>query len=88
VAFALWLIGAYGVTALTAMARAHEMAVRMALGAARSSVIGSTLGRAMAEVAIGLAAGLLLLAALHRFFASLLADLAPLEPMAVRPMAA
>jgi putative ABC transport system permease protein len=81
VAFALALIGAYGVTALSAMARAHEMAVRMALGAARSTVIGATLGRAMAEVAIGLAAGLLLVAALHRFLASLLVDLAPLDPM-------
>jgi putative ABC transport system permease protein len=79
VAFGLSLLGAYGLTTLNAFARSHEMAVRMALGATRSSVAGSMLLPAMLEVVLGLAAGLVLVAMLRQLLASLLFNVAPLD---------
>jgi len=51
-------LGLYGVTAYTVVRRTAEIGIRMALGAARSRVIGSVMRGAMLQAVIGLAIGI------------------------------
>jgi macrolide transport system ATP-binding/permease protein len=57
-ALLLAAIGLYGVTAYTVVRRTPEIGIRMALGAARSRVIGTVMRGAMLETAAGLAIGI------------------------------
>ena len=57
-ALLLAAIGLYGVTAYTVVRRTPEIGIRMALGAARSRVIGSVMRGAMLQTTIGLAIGI------------------------------
>jgi predicted permease len=56
-ALLLAAIGLYGVTAYTVVRRTPEIGIRMALGAARSRVIGTVMRGAMLQTAAGLAIG-------------------------------
>ena len=56
-ALLLAAIGLYGVTAYTVVRRTPEIGIRMALGAARSRVIGMVMRGAMLQAAVGLAIG-------------------------------
>jgi predicted permease len=56
-ALLLAAIGLYGVTAYTVVRRTPEIGIRMALGAARSRVIGMVMRGAMLQASIGLAIG-------------------------------
>ena len=56
-AIVLAAIGVYGVTADATAVRRREIAVRMALGARVRDVVRLTIGRELAAVAVGLAAG-------------------------------
>jgi predicted permease len=60
VALALTLVGVYGTLAYTVELRAHELGVRMALGARGARLLASVIGRGMVPVGIGLAIGLVL----------------------------
>jgi predicted permease len=57
-ALLLAAIGLYGVTAYTVVRRTPEIGIRMALGAARSRVIGTVMRGAMLQVIAGLAIGI------------------------------
>ena len=57
-ALLLAAIGLYGVTAYTVVRRTPEIGIRMALGAARSRVIGGVMRGAMLQTLAGLAIGI------------------------------
>jgi predicted permease len=70
--FAAWLLGLFAVLALTLAAigtyatvsllvseRAHEIGIRLALGAERSTILGSVLGEGLALAAFGVALGVI-----------------------------
>jgi ABC-type antimicrobial peptide transport system permease subunit len=57
-ALLLAAIGLYGVTAYTVVRRTPEIGIRMALGAARSRVIGMVMRGAMLQTVAGLAIGI------------------------------
>jgi ABC-type antimicrobial peptide transport system permease subunit len=79
-AVSLAVIGLYGVTAYTATQRRTEIAIRMALGAQRSEVIGLVLRRGVTLTAIGIAAGLAIAAVVTQYVKALLFDVAPVDP--------
>lgn len=76
----LAVIGLYGMTAYTVTRRRTEIAIRMALGAQRSEVIGLVLRRGLALTAIGIGVGIAIAAAVTRYIEGLLFDVTPVDP--------
>jgi predicted permease len=81
VALFLALLGIYGVLAYSVSERTREIALRVALGAQRTTVIGMVLRSGLALTASGVAAGAVLSLLLVRFLKSLLYGVAPLDPL-------
>jgi putative ABC transport system permease protein len=79
-AFALALIGLYGVVSYLVVQRAREIGVRMALGARPRDVLALVLGRTLRWCLWGIVAGVAGGLALTRFIASLLFGVAPTDP--------
>jgi putative ABC transport system permease protein len=71
-ALALACVGIYGVMAYSVAERAHEIGIRMALGADRKDVLNLIVGQGLRLALAGLAAGLLLAAGLAQFLSSIL----------------
>lgn len=81
-ALVLAAIGLYGVLAYVVAERTREIGVRRSLGAQHAHVIRFVIRRAMAPVALGLAAGVAAALAGSRFLASLLYDVPPRDAAA------
>ena len=74
VALALAAIGIYGIMSYSVAQRAHEVGIRMALGARTSDVVRMVLGQSLGLTLAGIFAGLLGSLALTNFLSSLLFD--------------
>src|SRR5439155_17562099 len=70
-ALLLAMIGIYGVMSYSVTRRTQEIGIRMALGAARSEVMGMILRNGMALIGIGLAAGVVAAVGLTRLLETL-----------------
>ncbi|HEX5437235.1 MAG TPA: ABC transporter permease [Gemmatimonadaceae bacterium] len=80
-ALVLGAIGIYGVIASTVNQRAHEIGVRMALGARPGDVLRMIVRQGLALVLAGIAIGVFVSAGVTRFLASLLYGVRPLDPL-------
>ena len=79
-AMVLAALGIYGVMAFDVTRRSREIGVRMALGAARSSVLGLVLKQGLAMAAVGVALGLLGALAMTRLLQAQLFDVTSTDP--------
>jgi putative ABC transport system permease protein len=80
-ALGLAALGIYGVIAYSATQRTHEIGLRMALGAARRTVLMMVLREGLTVGVAGIAAGLLAAAALTRLMGTLLVGITPHDPV-------
>jgi putative ABC transport system permease protein len=74
-------LGLYGVTAYAVSRRRSEIGIRMALGAAPSSVVRMVFARVTRLVGTGVIAGILISMWISRFVATLLFGMTPRDPM-------
>ncbi len=79
-ALLLAAVGMYGVVSFSVGQRAHEMGIRMALGAGRSAIRRLVMGEGFAMAAWGVALGLAGAAGLTRLLASQLYGVQPHDP--------
>jgi len=80
-ALLLAVVGIYGVVAFIVEQRAHEISVRVALGAQPASVVGLILRQGSIPVAIGVVVGLAGAFAVGRAMQELLFNVAPADPV-------
>jgi len=73
------LIGMFGVVSYAVAQRAHEIGIRIAIGADRRSITSLMARQSMVPAAIGLLAGVLASVALSRFLASFLYEVTPTD---------
>jgi predicted permease len=79
-ALLLAAIGTYGVLSYMVAERRREIGIRMALGAAQSSVLGQVMKQGIALTAVGIVIGLAGAFGLNRLIASLLFGVQPTDP--------
>ena len=80
VAFALAVIGVYGVLTWAVTQRIGDIGVRMALGAEGRHIVRMVLGQGARLIAIGLALGIVAAIALGRLLESQIVDVSPADP--------
>ena len=81
IALLLTAIGIYGVMAYSVSQRTNEIGIRIALGAAQSSIFRLVVGQAMMLVAISLVIGLAGAFAATRLLSTMLYDIAAWDPL-------
>jgi putative ABC transport system permease protein len=79
-ALLLAIVGLYGVLAYVVGRRTHEIGIRMAMGAARSQVLGLVLQYGLSLALCGVGLGVVLAVAASRLMRSLLYEVAPTDP--------
>jgi predicted permease len=82
-ALGLAAVGIYGVVAFVVARRAHELGVRMALGARAGDMLRLVLGQAMRPVAAGALLGVLVAAGTSTLLSSVLFGISPLDPIGI-----
>jgi predicted permease len=82
IALLLSVIGIYGVMSYLVAQRTLEFAIRLALGASRTQVVGPVLRHGTMLVAAGTVLGVAITAALYRLFQGLLFDVTAWDPSA------
>ncbi len=87
-ALGLSAVGLYGVMAYTVARRSREIGIKLALGAARSSVLWHVLRETMVLAATGIAAGLFVAVVMAESVSALLFGLAPRDPLTLVASAA
>jgi putative ABC transport system permease protein len=80
-ALLLAAVGIFGVTSFSVQQRTHEIGIRVALGAPRSSVLALVLGQRLAVAMAGVGIGMVAALALTRFLSSLLFGVKPNDPL-------
>ncbi len=80
IAILLAAIGIYGVMSCGVSQRAKEIGIRVALGAARSDVVGLVLRQGLSMTVMGVAIGLVAALPLAQLLRSLLFDVSPADP--------
>ena len=81
-------VGAYSVIAYSVSQRAHEIGVRMALGAQSSHVVRLVMGEGMRAVGFGIVLGVFASLAMGRLVASMLYNTSPRDPIVLTAVAA
>ena len=84
----LVVVGVYSVVAYTVARRTHEIGIRMALGATRSSAVRLVLGMGMRVVFVGVAIGLAASLATSRIVASQLWRVSAYDPLTITAVTA
>ena len=72
-------IGIYGVVSYSVAMRTREMGIRMALGARRTDIVKSVVGRGMVPAAIGIGIGIVGAFGVTRLLTSLLVGVEPTD---------
>jgi predicted permease len=80
-AMLLACVGLYGVMSYAVARRTNEIGIRMALGARRSDVLGSVVGRGFRLTLAGVALGIAAAVPLARFLATLPIGVKPADPL-------
>jgi putative ABC transport system permease protein len=82
-ALAIAAVGVYGLLTYTFSQRAHEIGVRVALGAQRGDMVRMVLAEALATVGAGVVVGAMLAFASARFVGSLLYEVSAHDPISL-----
>ncbi|HET6842095.1 MAG TPA: ABC transporter permease [Candidatus Angelobacter sp.] len=80
VALLLVAIGTFSVTAYMVSLQTHDIGIRMALGARRSTILGMVIGKGVSLIAAGVAIGCLMSVALTRYLSSAMWGISSTDP--------